>query len=365
MNRFSLVRTVATVVFAISFSSALANPVAPQQAFCLSEVQVVNPSVWTIELCVSKTPLAASTVTTKYYLDYQGMNPAYRPALTVQTNGYALITQQQYPGVQFHPGDTVRLRYDTTTGSAWYDSTLFLWKCVLDKNLKPTQSMAAYVWTCVWPTNPTFSYVQWLVNAAPTPGNANEAAGTYGAIRIFVCDKDSNPIPNVTIGYDCFTSIACNVRTWCTRTTDSSGCYLFPNLVSVQIQHYSVNNVGILVPDPVPGCTTTVTRMLNDYTSISTGKSTFNSQSPSTRLLNISQNHRKNSVTVAFSISGGKDDPTLSILSPSGRLLYTAKIPNTGAGTYTAVWERGARAGRYIARISGGGGTVEKAFSVR
>lgn len=233
-----------TVAMAFSFTAVFSNPVPPTEFVLLSEVQVVDPTHWTIEFAPGHPSLPIDSVTNQIYLVYNGISPQYRPILHLQKNGYGLITPLDYPTIRLHPGDTVRLRRDFGTTIDTFDT----WQCVVDERIKPTQSMAAYQWTYTDPLSlRKIPYFQWCVDASPTIGYANDSVGIFGVIRAFVCNKEGNGIPNAAIGSSC------------SIFSDKNGYFYLSNLLSYYTANVTIVGKTFGPFTSEPGCTTNVT----------------------------------------------------------------------------------------------------------
>jgi hypothetical protein len=346
------------------FLAAFPNPVSPNQYLVLSEVQVIDPSHWTVEFLYANkfhtVALLSDTFTYDYSLVNKNIDTSIHPKIPVKQNGYGFITPQQYPTLRLHPGDTVKL--------LWNHFGMSPWECVIDSNLKPTQSMAAYQWcNPMYYPGPNVSYVEWCKDASPTIGYANDSVGIWGCLKGFVCDKDSNPIPNFQLEYyDPLPGIHNNFVTYI--NTDGNGCFFFSNLVSAYkftfSSWYPAPYVGSFGPFSVePGCTLNVTLKLDK--NVFVHDAAGNVRPPFFKILNISKQQQSNSILIVFNGNRSKDDFTLSVFTVGGKRLYTSQIPNNGSGTYTTGWKNCAHSGTYIARISTQSASVERRFTIK
>jgi hypothetical protein len=244
MRSRSLFFVPVVVAVTFSFTAVFSNPVPLTQYILLSEVQVIDSTHWTIEFAPAYPPLSADSVTNQIYLVYNGISPQYRPIIHLKKNGYGLITPQDYPTIRLHSGDTVRLRRDLGTTVDTFDT----WPCVIDRRIKPTQSMAAYQWAYTDPlTLRKFTSVQWCIDASPTIGFANDSVGIFGVIRVYVCSKEGVGIPNAAIGSSC------------SIFSDKNSYFYFSNLLSYYTATFTIAGTTFGPFTSEPGCTTNVT----------------------------------------------------------------------------------------------------------
>jgi hypothetical protein len=263
MRTFEKLLVIVTCTTLTSFTALFPNPVDPTQYVVLSEVQIGDSTNWTVEFLFSNNfsnmVLKADTFTYNYSLVNQAIDSSYHPKITVKQNGYGLITPLEYPTLKLHPGDTVKLRCNTG-----------LWECAIDKDIKPTQSMAAYQsFKNYGPTGLGKSpYVQWCKDASPTLGYANDSNGIYGALRVIAYGKDSTPLQNFQSLFDVPCSAAASGMQLESARTDSFGQFLLTNLISADSRSFFFpgKSAGTYGPfSPEPECTTNAFCRLNDY----------------------------------------------------------------------------------------------------
>ena len=271
---------VACSLVLLSVASIRANPNPPGAYLVLSEVQVTDSAHWKIEVLYNnlfqKTALTADSLTDQFSLVYKNVPSALRPEVKVSSNGYAVITPKDYDSLLtkpphpmepsslvFRPGDTVRLHFDYERASnpadtlPPQDTAGVVWQCIIDKGLKPTQSMVAYQEAVMIQGYNLGDYVMWCKSDSPSIGFANTTAGTFGVIKGFVCDKDSQPLTNVTVSYACC-SYCYGAALSCTIQTDSNGNFILPSLVSADQKTFSFPTVSADSFGPFsaePGCT--------------------------------------------------------------------------------------------------------------
>lgn len=350
-----------TAAVMFGFTAIFANPVAPTAFVRLSEIQIVDSVHWTVEFVAVNAPL--DSVTSKYFLVGKGFDPDYRPAVPVKENGYALITPSMYPNLQMHPGDTVNLRYDS--GDAW-DTLGETWHCAIDKTLKPTQSMAAYQFHDTIYAAGVGLYVQWCKDASPTLGFPNDSSGVFGVIRAFVCDKDSNPIPNIWAAYvEPNPTIIYAMSPYDSMPTNDSGYFYVRNLFSFNAVTFSFPGRSSKTFGPFsvePACTLNVVCKLTDYAPSSAHNPVHSFAAFSLKVVGITKS--KSDVLIIFNGSNSSGDYNLAVFSLSGKKMYSTTISNSGSGTYSVAWN-GAHAGQYIARIRSADGNVERKFFLR
>ncbi len=251
------VATAFTVLATVA--AGLSNPKSPTEFVLLSEVQVRDSTHWTVEFIYSGLALPPDSVTNRFYLVCQGISPSYRPTVTVNKNGYGLITPQQYPTVRLHPGDTVLMRRDEPDLTI---DSFDTWNCPIDKRITPTQSMEAFEWARPdYVSGVPIPYIQWCIDAFPTLGYANDSPGIYGVMRGFVCRKDGNPIPNASI-----------VRTDNSYSffSDQNGYFCLSNILGYYTTSFIIANQSFGPFTSAPGCTTKVTCEVDSFANVGT-----------------------------------------------------------------------------------------------
>lgn len=339
------------------------NPVAPTQLVRLSEVQITDSTHWTIEVFYG-TPF--SGIDTTYFLFGRGFNLNYHPSVQY-TNGYGLITPSMYPNLRLRPGDTVFLlatnEYIDTANP--YEEA---WSCVIDKTLKPTQSMAAFQryeqYYCMGPSGPE---VQWCKDAHPTLGLPNDSTAIYGVIKGFVCDKDSQPVQHCVVSY----RVPCNICDLSTIpcstfvTTDSSGYFYLQRLVSTDQRSVAFPGISSLTFGPFypePECTTSVVCKLSDYIPSSAHNPLLRS-STSLRIVGVTKS--KSDVLIVFNGSQGAGDYNVAVYSLNGKKMYCTTVSNSGSGTYSVAWNSRIHSGTYVVKIRSQSASVEKDFTIK
>jgi hypothetical protein len=348
-----------------SVFSPNANPNPPTAYLVLSEVQITDSAHWTVEVLYNNMfQNIRDTFTTKYTLVYKNVNPVFRPKIKVNSNGYALITPQDYSTpIRFHPGDTVKLHYDYLSAMNYNDTVPprdtmgDIWKCIIDKNLKPTQSMVAFQEEAFTP------FLMWCKSDSPTIGSANNAVGIYGIIKGFVCDKDSQALKNFSVSYNC--NVPGMIRT-CTAITDSSGHFVAPNLVSSDQKTFSFPGMSAKTFGPFsvePECTLNVICKLDDYVPTAERNPVFCLSESSIKIIGITKDN--SGVLIVFSGSKSVGDYNVAVFSLSGKKIFSSVVSNTGSGTYSVAWKDVTHSGYYITRISSKNGSVERKFLLR
>jgi hypothetical protein len=364
-----------------SFASLRANPNPPTAYMLLSEVQVTDQAHWAIEVLYKnpfqRMPLTADSLTNLFSLVYKNVPPTLRPKIKVSSNGYAVIRSQDYDSLllkahlsgfhlYFYPGDTVKLHYDYQRAMNPNDTVHpgdtagVIWECIINKNIKPTQSMVCFQKQGFSP------YLVWCKSDSPTIGFSNNEVGIYGAIKGFVCNKDSQALANVSVRYNCYVP---GMVIICTAKTDSSGCFVAPNLVSSDLKTFSFPGLSSDSFGPFsvePECTLTVVCKLNDV-STAIHNSVFRSPTSSVKIVGITKS--KSDILIVFNGSNNVADYNVEVFSLAGKKMYSAIVSNNGSGTYSVTCSgvngKGMSPGSYIARIITPSASVEKRFTVQ
>jgi hypothetical protein len=354
--------TFCAVLFSVFSPNANPNP--PTAYLMLSEVQVVDATHWSVEFLftnrISQAKVGSDTFTYRYNLVYPGQNLSYRPKVPVSSNGYGLITQVQYPGKQFHPGDTVRLQMNTADTVIPGNPGSVIWQCIIPKNILPTESWAAYQKQSFIP------YIVWCKNVCPNLGYPNNDLGIYGTIKGFVCDMDSQPLTNF------FASSNCPLPEYptklCPSPMDSAGNFFLENILSTEQKTFSFPGKSATTFGPFtvePHCTLSVVCKLNDY--IPTSAHNAVSSSPASLIKIVAITKSKAGAIIVFNGSDRAEDYNVSIYSMNGKKVYASTVSCSGnsGGTYTVSCNTGIHAGTYIARVHSQSATVEQRFTVK
>jgi hypothetical protein len=351
----------AAIAVLFSVFSPNANPNPPTAYLMLSEVQVVDPTHWSVEFLftnrLSGARVGSDTFTYRYNLVYPNQNQKYRPKVPVSLNGYGLITQVQYPGLQLHPGDTVRLQMNPADTAIPGNPGSVIWQCVVPQNILPTESWAAYQKQSFIP------YIVWCKNFYPNLGYPNNDLGIYGSIKGFVCDKDSQPLTNFSVSSNC--PIPEYPTKLCTSTTDSTGYFFLNNNLSSEQKTLSFPGKSTTTFGPFtvePHCTLSVVCKLGDYVPTGAHNPVFSSSASLLKIVGITKN--KSGVLIVFNAGNSAVDYDVAVYSLNGKKVYASVVASNGGGTYSVAWI-GAHAGQYIARINSENGSVERKFSVR
>ncbi len=372
-----------------SVASLRANPNPPGAYLVLSEVQITDSAHWAIEVLFKnffqKTALTADSLTDQFSLVYKNVPSALRPKVKVSSNGYAVITPQNYDSLltkprlspmepislYFHPGDTVKLHYDyERAGNPGDtlppgDTVGIIWQCIIDKDIKPTQSMVAFQEAVMINGYNFGDYIMWCKSDSPTIGSANTMAGTYGAIKGFVCDKDSQPLTNVPVSYVCC-SYCGGSMPQCSMKTDTSGCFIVPSLVSTDHKTFSFPGMSSDSFGPFstePDCTLKVVCKLDDYVATSTHNSVLSSPATSLKIVGITKS--KSDVLIVFDGGNSPGDYDVEVFSLSGKQVYASTVSGQGSGTYSVNWKPGIHAGIYVARIRSQSASAEQRFTIK
>ncbi|HUI93664.1 MAG TPA: T9SS type A sorting domain-containing protein [Chitinivibrionales bacterium] len=359
MQKRRIISAVIQAAAVFGATAVFANPISPTQYVVLSEVQIIDPTHWTVEFLYSNkfnaVTLLSDTFTYDFSLVNKSIDTSYHPKIPIKKNGYGLITPQQYPTLQLHPGDTVTLQ--------WNHFGSFNWECIIDRRLQPTQSMAAYQGFYQGGYG-TYASVLWCLDATPTLGYANDSTGIYGCLKGLVCDGDSIPIPNFQLAYyNPFPGLLNGMQM--SIKTDTNGRFFWPNLVSsYKFSFFSSKYGGNFGPfSVVPECTLSVVCKFDDYIATASNNPVFRSTPSSIKIVGVTKTNA--GALIVFNGGDATGDYTIDIFSLNGKRMHSTTVFNSGPGTYSVSWYNAPPSGTYVARIQSPSSSIEKRFSIR
>ena len=360
MKRADFLCVASAAVFLCSAAS-FANPI-PVTA--ISEVQLISPWDWTVEvdcrnLCIYPSlPAPGITDTITLFCSQSTGTPPPDSMWTcaipeqIDSNGIMLLTPLHFPGLMLNTGCTLSLGVKARAGT---------WQVLIPQNLTPQTSLVSgYQSSCCEYTGGTCtmmcSNLIYTVSSCPSIGIRNRSA--FGSIGGTVRGGDSLALIKIRVY---LTSSPAQSETYV--TTDNNGTF---SMSSLDLCHmYSLwfaDSNGTPISDTVvgplqltAGQALTVDVQLNyQYTGVLSRRSVGMLPGGTVRILSSATGRR-----IVLTVSGivSPQQGSIGIFSVDGSLVRSITFVCTGTGTYTVPLDGGSEqnqpvpAGTYVCRV--------------
>ncbi|MGB7567796.1 MAG: FlgD immunoglobulin-like domain containing protein [Chitinivibrionales bacterium] len=352
---------------------SFANPIPPLPP--LSEIQVIDPLHWTVEVDCKKNQFSivqgpCSTDTFTLYCGQQNTAPLIdsmqKCAMpeVFDSNNIALLTPQQFPKLKILKGWYVFLGLKDRSG--------YFWTAQIPLTLSPTSSIISgyYTYLCgVEGGIPDYcTDIKYDTSSCPSLGTPNDSA--FGSITGQVLGSDSLALKGIRVN--------CSNRAFLaiTAVTNASGMYTIAKLDSCHVYYINfTDSSGVLLSNPQIGPLRVSIGHARIY------NIQLNYKIPTSLLVprQIQKIYNKirflqtaNWQRIVLSVlesSLGKG--TVEIFSTNGKCIRTLRVDFNESGTYTIAWDgcndrhAPVAPGKYGCRVQLNGETACSGFIIK
>lgn len=344
----------------------------------LSEIQVIDPLHWTVEVECKKNryPIVQGPCSTDTFTLFCWQQDAIPPIDSMQkcvvpelfdSNGIALLTPKHFPNLKIIKGWYVSLGLKGQSGG------YYLWRVQIPATLSPTSSIISgyHVISCCDMTGgfcTSCTDIQYDTSLCPSLGIPNDSA--FGSITGQVLGSDSFPLRGIRVNCSNRATIAI------TAVTNASGIYTIGKLDSCHVYYINFSDSsGALISNPQIGplrITIGHARTFNiqlNYRIPTSVKIPEKTDALHNKIRLIKSGTGQRIILSVLETSSGKG--TIELFSTNGKCIRSLPVDLDKSGTYTIAWDGcndrhvPVASGKYGCRIQINGETVCSGFIIK
>lgn len=309
----------------------------------LSEIQVIDPLHWTVEVECKKNwfPIVQGPCSTDTFTLYCGQQNLTPPIDSMQkcatpevfdSNNIALLTPKQFPKLKIIKGWYVFLGLKDRSG--------YLWPAQIPLTLSPTSSIISGYHTSLCGMDGGYpmycTEIKYDTSSCPSLGTPNDSA--FGSITGQVLGSDSLPLKGIQVNCSNRASLAI------TGVTNAGGMYTIAKLDSCHVYYINfTDSSGVLLSNSQIGplkVSIGHARIYNiqlNYKFPTTVKSSEKTSASQNKIRFLQTGAGQQIVLSVMQSTLGKG--TIDLFSADGKCVRSLPIAFDNSGTYTVNWD--------------------------